>query len=211
MADTGRGGPAIVDITGSRQGEGGTQLVGRGAKAYFVAVGILALWVGFWGYFVPGRVDKAIPFMVPPLHSRLLGAMYLSGLVLMSEAVLARRWVEVSIVPLMTAIWTGGLLIVSLFYLEEFDFGRPQPWVWFAAYAIYPLIGLWLNRRHRLLQRGGSAPRSSLPRWARQYLRAQGGILMLVAGALLALPGLMVEVWPWPITPLLAQIYSAPL
>src|SRR5918992_5019806 len=106
MADTGRGGPAIVDITGSRQGEGGTQLVGRGAKAYFVAVGILALWVGFWGYFVPERVTKAIPFLVPPLHARFIGAIYLSGLVFMVGGMIVRRWADIRFVPLLTALWT---------------------------------------------------------------------------------------------------------
>jgi hypothetical protein len=183
--------------------------IGAAEKAYFAAVGALALWVGLWGYFNPTRVDKAIPFLVPPLHARLLGAMYLSGLALMVGCLLARRWTQVSIVPLMTAVWTGGLLVVSLFHLEEFDFARTQPWVWFAAYIVYPLIAIWLTVRHRLLARAGPEP-SDLPGWARRYLVAQGGVLVVLAAALLLVPSVMVDVWPWTITPLLAQIYSAP-
>jgi hypothetical protein len=53
--------------------------VTRGQKIYFAAVGVLALWVGIWGYFIPSQVDKAIPWLVPPFHARFLGAMYLSG------------------------------------------------------------------------------------------------------------------------------------
>ena len=51
--------------------------VTRGQKIYFAAVGLLALWVGIWGYFIPGRVDRAIPWLVPPLQARFLGALYL--------------------------------------------------------------------------------------------------------------------------------------
>ena len=41
----------------------------RGQKIYFAAVGLLALWVGSWGYFIPSRVDQAIPWLVPSLLS----------------------------------------------------------------------------------------------------------------------------------------------
>ncbi len=47
--------------------------------------------------------------------------------------------------------------------------------------------------------------------WARTYLRVQGAVASVVALALLLAPGAMVDVWPWPITTLLAQLYAAPL
>src|SRR5687767_6939157 len=62
-----------------KQGAKAMTVVTRGQRIYFGAVGLLALWVGIWGYFIPGQVDKAIPWLVPPLHARFLGAMYLSG------------------------------------------------------------------------------------------------------------------------------------
>jgi hypothetical protein len=38
------------------------------------------------------------------------------------------------------------------------------------------------------------------------------GLVLTVAGlALFAAPGTMAEAWPWPVTSLLAQIYSAPV
>ena len=67
----------------------------QGQKFYFAAVGLLALWVGIWGYFIPSRVDQAIPWLVPPLHARFLGAMYLSGATFMVGAILSRHYAEV--------------------------------------------------------------------------------------------------------------------
>lgn len=183
-------------------------LVTRNLKVYFAAVGLLALWVGAWGYFVPTRVDEAIPWLVPPLHARFLGAMYLSGMAFMLAGILSRRFDEVKTMIPMIAIWTGMLFIVSLFYLGEFDYSRPQVWIWFGAYLIYPLIALWVTwSRRNLNEPHDGAP---LPAWVKIYLLMQGGLVTLLSLFLLFVPDLMVSVWPWKITRLLAQIYSAP-
>ena len=184
-------------------------LVTRGHKIYFAAVGLLALWVGIWGFFIPSRVDAAIPWLVPPLHARFLGALYFSGVVLMAGSILARSYAEVRIVVLTIAIWTGLLFVISLFYLGEFDFSRGPVWFWFGSYLVYPLIGIWLIWQDRSRHEPSSGAR--LPTWAQGYLLAQGIAVTALALALLLVPDIMVNVWPWKITRLLAQIYSSPL
>jgi hypothetical protein len=186
--------------------------VTSGERTYFAAVGLLALWVGVWGAFVPDRVDAALPFLVPPLHARFLGVMYLSGLTLMVGGILARSWCEIRVLPPITALWTGGLFVVSLFHLEAFDLdaATARVTIWFAAYLVYPLVAVALMWRHRgeVGDVHGGPP---LPRWVVSTLRAQGAVATAVALLLLVAPGTMVDVWPWPITTLLAQIYFAPL
>jgi len=183
-------------------------LITRAEKLYFAAVGALALWVGLWGYFNPKRVDAAIPWLVPPLHARFLGAVYLSAFVLLALGMLAKRYGEVrNMVPLIT-IWTGMLCVVSLFYLDQFDFHRKPVYFWWGAYILYPIIGLRLIWRHR--GDGEELGGTALPTWARRYYLAQGLILSCLAVALLADPDWVATIWPWKITRLLAQIYSAP-
>jgi hypothetical protein len=184
------------------------RVITRGERIYFGAVGLLALWVGIWGYFIPDKVDKAIPWLVPPLHSRFLGSMYLSGTTFMIGGILSRYYAEVRVMVRAIAIWTGMLFIVSLFYLGEFDYSRTQVWIWFGAYIIYPLIALWLMWKDRALH--DRLTDSSLPAWVRTYLLVQGILVTVMALVLLLAPEFMVSVWPWKITRLLAQIYSAP-
>ncbi|HYN87160.1 MAG TPA: hypothetical protein VER55_01460, partial [Ardenticatenaceae bacterium] len=123
--------------------------VTRGHKLYFAAVGALALWVGAWCYFNPARSNAAIPWLLPALCSRFLGAMYFSGVTFMVGSMRARRWDEVRVVVPMIAIWTGMLFVVSLFHLGAFDYARPPVWIWFVAYFVYPLVALWLTWTHR--------------------------------------------------------------
>jgi hypothetical protein len=124
----------------------------------------------------------------------------------------ARRWCEIRVLPPITAVWTGGLLLVSLLHLEAFDLdaATARVVIWFAAYTAYPLVAVVLLRRHGVTG-GDDHAGPPLPRWVRTYLRVQGLVAGSVALALLLAPDAMVDVWPWPITSLLAQLYSAPL
>jgi hypothetical protein len=51
----------------------------------------------------------------------------------------------------------------------------------------------------------------ALDSWAKNFLLAQGVIVSLLAIALFLAPGLMSTLWPWKVTPTLAQMYAGPL
>ncbi len=180
----------------------------RAEKIYLFAVGFLALLVGFFGYFLPSMVNLVIPWLVPALHARFLGSMYLSGVTFMTGCLLAKHYAEIRVVIPMIAIWTGTLFIISLFYLDEFDYSIPPTYIWFAAYLIYPLIALWIMWKHK--SEHDDIQGTRLPTWARVYLIGQGIVITLLALAMLISPSQIVDSWPWKITPLLAQLYSAP-
>ena len=177
-------------------------------RVYFIAVGVFALWVGLWGYLVPSEIDRAIPWPVPLLHARFLGAMYLSGTVLMFGSRSAGSVVEVRIALLMAVVWTGMLLLVSLLHLAEFDFARPPVWFWFFAYLIFPLMGTWLFWRDR--HRVEAVKFRVLPTWAKLFALALAAVSCVLAISLFFLPVPMTKLWPWKIPPLLAQLYSGP-
>lgn len=180
----------------------------RKEKLYFAAVGLLALWVGIWGFFIPEHVDKAIPWLVPPFHARFIGAIYLSGVIIMGSAMMAHTYAEVRTATIIVTLWTGSLFLISLLYLSEFDFSRGPVLFWFGAYILYPLIGLWFIWTHRNIKDESTSP--NLRAWIRNYFSVQGAIITILALALLLAPEFMVSVWPWKITRMLAQIYSGP-
>jgi hypothetical protein len=180
-------------------------------RIYLGAVAALALWVGIWCYLVPSMSDSGIPWRLPPLCATLFGAMYLSGAVFTATCMCARRWADIRIVMPMIAIWTGGLTIISLFYLPAFDFARTQVLTWFAAYIIYPLIALGLMWAHRRQHHIHPVDEPTLPTWVRRYLLVQSGVMVVVGLALLLAPQTMLRLWPWTTGRMMLQLYAAPL
>jgi hypothetical protein len=158
--------------------------------------------------FLPAQVEAVLPFAVPPLHARFLGAMYLSGATFMILGLRAETWPELRVVLPMVAIWTGMLGLVSFLHLEAFDAARTQTWVWFAAYIAYPIIAAWIAWKHRAERDHPTGPPLSVA--LRRYLQFQGAVVAILALGLLLAPTAMAGLWPWKISPLLAQIYSAP-
>ena len=182
-----------------------------GQRIYLGAVAALALVVGFWCYFVPTRSAIAIPWQLPTLCATFLGAMYLSGAIFNATCMFARRWVDVRVIMPMIAMWTGGLTIISLFYLPLFDFTRIQVWIWFGAYIVYPLIALWHMWTHRQQSSIYPVNELSLPEWVRRYLRTQGSLMVILGLSLLLAPKTILLLWPWRTGQLMLQLYSAPL
>jgi hypothetical protein len=182
----------------------------RPHRIYLGSVAILALWVGIWSYIVPAESARGIPWSLPPLCATFLGSMYFSGATFTAVSMLPRRWANARVVLPMIAIWTGGLTIVSLFYLPAFDFSRPQVWVWFGAYIVYPLIALrlvWVLRHERHVHPEGPA----IPSWAKLYLAAQGAIMVGLAVVLLFAADAIQPLWPWRTGEMMLQMYSMPL
>jgi hypothetical protein len=180
-------------------------------RIYLGAVAALALWVGIWCYFVPERSEIAIPWGVSTLCSAFFGSIYLSGATFTGTSMLARRWVDARLVMPIIALWTGGLTIVSLFYLPLFDFTRTQVWIWFGAYILYPLIALGLMWTHRKESGLHPTDEPALPEWTKGYLRIQGSLLVILGLSLLISPQVMKVLWPWQAGKLMLQLYSVPL
>lgn len=180
-------------------------------RIYLGAVAALALWVGIWCYFVPERSEIAIPWGVSTLCSAFFGSIYLSGATFTGTSMVARRWVDARLVMPIIALWTGGLTIVSLFYLPLFDFTRTQVWIWFGAYILYPLIALGLIWTHRKESGLHPSDEPALPEWAKRYLRVQGSLLVILGLSLLIAPQMMKVLWPWQAGKLMLQLYSVPL
>jgi hypothetical protein len=177
-------------------------------RALFGAILAFAAWVAVWGWLLPAEIGSRLPLTVPPLHARFLGAMYLAGSVFMILAMLARTWPEIRVVTIMLAFWTGMLGVVSILNLSALDWSRGPLWFWFVAYLGFPLIAFWVAWCQRSEAAHPNEPEIS--GLLRLFLALQGIIAVAIALFLLVAPLAMSAMWPWPIAPLVANIYGAP-
>ena len=185
--------------------------ISRGNKVFYGVILAAALLIGVLGYFAPVNLASIASWLVlPPLHARFVGALYFYGAIFMLGCLMARTQAEVRFALPMIATWTGLLFVVSILSLNAFDFSRAPAWIWFASYLIYPLIAIGLTWAQR--QQPDQPPSGSpLPGWAQGFLKVQGVIIGVFAIVLIIFPGLAIAVWPWKLTPLLAQTYGGPL
>jgi hypothetical protein len=178
-------------------------------RAYFAVVLGFTAWVGFFAFFRPQEVLRALPWPVPPLHARVIGALYLSATLFLLLSLFARTRLQVRTVVDIAGVWTGWLLLISAVHWRSFDPAREQVWFWAVAYLTFPLAAAALSGSGR----ASSVPRSALitQRPVVMWLAAQGAALVVLGLLLAALPGVMAGLWPWKISTFLAQIYSGPV
>ena len=183
-----------------------------GQKIFFAVICAAALLVAALGLFNPAYLASIFTWLeLPPLHARFVGAIYAFGAVFMASCLFARYQAEVRWAVQMIGVWTGMLFIISLLNLSAFDFSQLPVWIWFASYIIYPIIAIWMTIRQPQLMAGNDLPGLRLASWAKGFLRVQGILFSLLAVLLFFAPGFMSTVWPWRVTPVLAQMYAGPL
>jgi hypothetical protein len=195
------------DLSGSLQKD--ALMIPQSHKVFFGIVLLEALLVAVLGCFAPTFLAQLFSWApLPPLHARFIGVMYLYGAVFMLGCLFAKRQAEVRFALVMIAIWTGTLLLVSLLNLSAFDLNRLPVQIWFVSYLLDPIVALWLAWTFRAQPE--RQPKTSLE-WIKTVMQVQGVLIGLFALGLLFVPAAMTTIWPWKITPLLAQLYAGPL
>jgi TRAP-type mannitol/chloroaromatic compound transport system permease small subunit len=196
------------DLSGRLQKD--TQMIPQSHKVFFGIVLLEAVLVALLGCFAPAFLAQLFSWVpLPPLHARFVGVMYLYGAVFMLGCQFAKQQSEVRFALVMIAIWTATLLLVSLLNLAAFDLTRLPVQIWFVSYLLDPMVALWLAWTFRAQPE--RQRESTLEPWIKTVLQVQGVLIGLFALGLLLAPAAITTIWPWKITPLLAQLYAGPL
>jgi len=187
-------------------------LITRGQRIFFAVICAAALLVAILGLLNPAYLASIFTWLeLPPLHARFVGAIYAFGAVFMASCLVARYQAEVRWAVQLIGIWTSMFFIISLVNLAAFDFSQLPVQVWFASYIIYPIISFWMTIQQPHLMKAGNLPGAALAGWAKSFLLMQGILFTLLAVLLFFAPAFMTTVWPWSVTPVLAQMYAGPL
>lgn len=171
-------------------------------RVVFVLVLAQALLLGS-ALVSPGLIALVLPWPATPLNARFVACLYLMGAVSALLAVFARRYAEVRISLIQVFAITGCLLLLTLPHLGEFaaaDF--PYRWMVFYTLDVVVIGALLVHLRGR----EPAPPAAHHP--AAPILLAYAAVMTIVGAVLLAAPTVAVAVWPWSLTPILAQVYS---
>lgn len=139
----------------------------------------------------------------PVVMAAVLGAFYMSSALLFVLPLLAKRWEMIRVMILPTAIFSTIQLSATFLHWDKFSTGITPFYVWFASYLLPPPIFvsayLWHQRRADVQKTSSDSP---LPTWIRTLFWIIGIGLSLIALSAFIFPSLLIQNFPWQLTPL---------
>jgi hypothetical protein len=161
-------------------------------------------------YPVPGDTGRLFAWRIAsPLTAMLLGSAYLGGAYFFLRAARARAWhtIKGGFVPV--GIFATLLGVATVGHWPVFNHRHVAFWLWVLLYFTTPFLifGVWLHNRRE--QQPPAADEVLLPRVAAQVICGVGGAAVGTGALLFLTPVTAARWWPWPVTPLTAQVLGA--
>lgn len=144
--------------------------------------------------------------VTPPINAGMFGALYLAAGSVVLYATLRGQWEPARYLTAMVPAFTGMMLLTTLLHLDAFDKGF-ELYYWFLVYIVAPVAGIIFYFQH---ERGGANWRV-----VSQPVAPVVRIVAVVTGVCAALfaviayiaPELIIEAWPWRISPLMVRVF----
>src|SRR5262249_20308430 len=118
------------------------------------------------------------------------------------------RWRSSILAIVATIPFAYAMIVATLLHLDRFATGSARFWVWLVIYLMLPVGLPVMLLRNRHAHPGVEPDDRLLPRWLGRTLGVIGIVIDAFALALFVAPGTIGRVWPWSLTPLMAQVVA---
>lgn len=146
--------------------------------------------------------------ITPPINAVLFGTLYLIAGSVVLLAVIRGRWEPARYLTPMVIPFSLLLLLATLLHLDKFTLGF-KLYYWLGVYIVAPtatLFFFWQYEHARAKWRVQNNQVQPIIRWLAVGL---GGLLAIYVLTSFISPDLIVNFWPWPLTPLLAKAFAS--
>ena len=188
-----------------------------GMRILLFTASVLVLLAGLQLFVFTGRTGTFFAWTIAnPLAAAFLGGSYWAAVAIEALAGRQRLWANARIAVPAVFVFTVLTLATTLMHLGRFHLGarfaagtQIVTVAWIAIYILVPLL-LLIVVVVQARTPGADPPRTaSLPAWLYAVLAAQAIALLGFGIALLAAPQQAAPLWPWKLTPLVAQATAA--
>jgi hypothetical protein len=188
-----------------------------GMRRLLAVAAVLVLLAGFQLFVFTGRTATYFAWTIAnPLAAAFLGAGYWASVSIEGLSGRQRVWANARIAVPAVFAFTVLTLVATLMNLGQFHLGsryatgtRIVTVAWIAIYALVPLLML-IVLAVQARAPGTDPPRSAgLPAWIYAVLAVQAIVLLGFGVALFVVPAHAAPLWPWKLTPLVAQATGA--
>jgi hypothetical protein len=143
------------------------------------------------------------------MTSMTLASAYLGGVYFFLRVLWLRRWHTARVGFTAVALFATLLGAATLLHWSVFSHDKVAFWLWVGLYWSTPFLVLgawWANQRRAAPAEPGEL---RLSRGATRAVRLVGLLALAQGVALFVAPTVMIPLWPWPLTPLTAQVIGA--
>jgi hypothetical protein len=188
-----------------------------GMRRLLFTAATLVLLAGIQLFVFTSRTDHFFAWTIAnPLSAAFLGAAYWASVPIEALAGRQRLWANGRIAVPAVLVFTVLTLVATLTHLGRLHLGgrfatgtQLVTVAWIAIYLLVPALMLILLAVQARTP-GADPPRSAgLPAWLYLVLAVQAIVLLGLGTALFAAPGQTAPLWPWKLTPMMAQAIGA--
>ena len=162
-------------------------------------------------YFFPHNTGKLFAWEIkPPMTAMMLGSAYAGGIYYFTSLLLTREWHKIKVGFIPVTVFASILNVATILHWDRFNHGTLPFFAWVSLYFTTPFIvfGLWLwNRRQDVLPPDKSDV--IVHRLVRLVIGIIGATTLAIAIFLFLNPALMIQLWPWTLTPLTSRVMAA--
>jgi hypothetical protein len=186
-------------------------------RRLLLVAAVLVLLAGLQLFVFTGRTGTFFAWTIAnPLSAAFLGASYWAAVSIEALAGRQKLWANARIAVPAVFVFTVLTLATTLMHLGQFHLGagftpatRAVTVAWIAIYVLVPLLMVAVVFV-QMRTPGADPPRSAgLPAWMYALLATQAIVLLGLGVALFAAPTQTAPLWPWKLTPLVAQATAA--
>lgn len=187
-------------------------------RFFLVIFGFLGLAVGITLFFLSEQTATYFAWTVqPPLSAAILGAGYLSSILIAPLALRERYWSrsQVSFIGFLPGL--ALIMLATFVHLDKFHFNNPQAaalprmlaYLWVGGYLLITLamvVMLYLQMRNAPAE---NPPISPLPAWLKLLFALVALVALGISSILVINPETLIPVWPWKISAFIGRMLGA--
>jgi hypothetical protein len=157
----------------------------------------------------PGHTGKYWAWTIQPSMSAVwVGGGYTFGACAISTMLVLNRWRTAILAIIATIPFAYAMIVATLLHMDRFATASARFWVWLVIYAVLPIGLPVILARNRHADPGIEPGDQLLPSWLGRGVGVIGIGIDAFALALFVAPGTVGRVWPWALTPLMAQVVA---
>ena len=162
-------------------------------------------------YFLNGHTEKLFAWEIKsPMTSMMLGSAYAGGIYYFTGVILTRQWHRIKVGFIPVTIFASILNVTTILHWDKFNHGTLPFFAWVSLYFTTPFIifGLWLSNRRQDTNQPDTGE-AIIPPIIRIIIGSIGATTLAIAIFLFLNPSLMIQLWPWALTPLTSRVMAA--